>query len=72
MANFQTVKNTLRKLETRQKETIRPEGCGVIFIDEYEKLPPVIDGQGSRNSKTGYLVVPRPMSIEQWEAEFAR
>jgi len=71
MANFQTVKNTLKKLELRQQETDQQEHCGVIFIDEYEKLVLPARGRGGRTSKVGFLVVPRPLTAAEWENDCA-
>ncbi len=48
------------------------EGCGVIFIDEYERLPPATGGKGGQRNKVGYLVVPQPMTVDEWQAAFAR
>ena len=72
MANYQTLKNALKKLESRQKETNQREYCGVIFTDEYEKLIVPPEGNNGRNNKVGFLVVPRPMSLLEWEAEYAQ
>jgi len=72
MANFQTVKNTLKKLESRQQETDQQEYCGVIFIDEYEKLVIPAKGRNGRKNKVGFLVVPRPLPAAEWEIDCAR
>lgn len=70
MPSYTTVKNTLKKLESRQNETDRNEYCGVIYTDDYEKLVIPANSEGSR--KVGYLVVPRPMTLDEWQAEYAR
>ena len=72
MPSYSTVKNTLKKLESRQNETDQKEYCGVIYIDDFEKLVIPTDGKGSRKNKVGYLVVPRPLSLAEWEAACAR
>ena len=72
MANYQTLKNTLKKLESCQKETDQKEYCGVIFADEYEKLAIPADRCNGRNNKVGYLVVQRPLTVAEWEAEYAQ
>ncbi|MBV5329069.1 MAG: hypothetical protein JZU65_15820 [Chlorobium sp.] len=72
MTSYQTVKNTLKKLESRQKETDTKEYSGVIYIDEYEKLIIPANGRSGRKCKVGYLVVPRPMTMAEWQAEYAR
>lgn len=73
MANFQTVKNTLKKLETLQQETNRPEGSGVIFQDEYEKLPPATEScRNGRRNRVGYLVVPKQLNAAEWENACAK
>jgi hypothetical protein len=71
MPSYTTVKNTLKKLESRQNETDQREYCGVIYADDYEKLVIPADGKG-RKSKVGYLVVPRPLTMAEWQAAFAR
>lgn len=71
MPSYTTVKNTLKKLESRQNETDRVGGCGVIYYDEYEKLPPAVDGKSRQKNRVGYLVVPRPLTLSQWEAACA-
>ncbi len=71
MPSYTTVKNTLKKLESRQNETDRYEYCGVIYTDDYEKLLIPVDKNG-RKMKIGYLVVPRPLSLAEWEAACAR
>jgi len=71
MANYQTVKNTLKKLETCQDDANQKEGCGVIYLDEYEKLPPAVARRKGQRRKVGYLVVPRPMTMAEWQAEYA-
>ena len=35
MPSYTTVKNTLRKLESRQSDTDRNEYCGVIYIEDH-------------------------------------
>jgi len=34
MANFQTIKNSLKKLETIQEITVKNPHCGVISFDD--------------------------------------
>ena len=58
MANYQTLKNSLKKLESRQKETDQREYSGVIFFDEYEKLIIPADRNNGRKNKVGYPCVP--------------
>jgi hypothetical protein len=70
MPSYTTVKNTLKKLESRQNESDRNEYCGVIYIEDFEKL--VIPANSRRSNKAGYLVVPRPMTLDEWQAEYAR
>lgn len=70
MPSYTTVKNTLKKLESRQSDADRNEYCGVIYTDDFEKL--VIPANCQRNGKVGYLVVPRPMTLDEWQAECAR
>lgn len=70
MPSYTTVKNTLKKLESRQNETDRNEYCGVIYTEDFEKL--VIPANRRGNNKVGYLVVPRPMTLDEWQAKFAR
>lgn len=73
MANFQTVKNALKKLESRQSETDQQDGCGVIFIDVFLKLPPLPEHHNGRRRKVGYLVVPRrSLTAAEWELECAQ
>lgn len=72
MPSYQTVKNTLKKLESKQQETDQQDGCGVIYIDEFEKLPPPTKCHNGRRRKVGYLVVPRPLTAVEWEIECAR
>ena len=72
MANYQTLKNSLKKLESRQEKTDQRECSGVIFFDEYEKLMASDEGNNGRKNKVGYLVVPRPLSVADWEAEYAQ
>ena len=72
MPSYTTVKNTLKKLETRQNETDLQEYCGVIYSDDFEKLVIPTDGKDNRKNKVGYLVVPRPMTLDEWQVEFAR
>lgn len=69
MPSYTTVKNTLKKLESRQNETDLQEYCGVIYTDEYERLAIPMYSKGS--NKVGYLVVPRPMTLDEWQAEYA-
>jgi len=71
MPSYQTVKNTLKKLESRQQETDTKEYCGVIYMDEYEKLVIPTTGRSGRNNKVGFLVVPRPLTAVEWENESA-
>ncbi len=71
MANYQTLKNSLKKLESRQEKTDQREYSGVIFFDEYEKLIIPAEGNNGRKNKVGFLVVPRPLTIAEWEAEYA-
>ena len=69
MSNYQTLKNSLKKLETQQEKTEKKPHCGVITYDEYEKLtftddrPHVVNG-----NKVGYLLVPKKLTLEEWEA----
>lgn len=73
MANYQTLKNSLKKLESRQKETDQRQYCGVIFFDAYEKLIIPAKWNNGRKNKVGYLVVPRPcLTPEEWQAEYAQ
>lgn len=72
MANFQTLKNTLKKLESRQKETDTREYCGVIYVDEYEEMADSGEGFKKSTGRVGYLVIQRPLTIEAWELEYAR
>ncbi|MBV5329715.1 MAG: hypothetical protein JZU65_19165, partial [Chlorobium sp.] len=71
MPSYTTVKNTLKKLETKQRETDQQEHCGVIYTDEYEKLVIPTTGRSGRKNKVGFLVVPRPMTMAEWQAEYA-
>lgn len=70
MPSYTTVKNTLKKLESRQNESDMQEYCGVIYTDDFEEL--VIPANNKRNKKVGYLVVPRPMTLDEWQTEYAR
>ncbi len=72
MANYQTLKNTLKKLESHQKEKDHTQQCGVIYADEYEKM--VLTGEGFKTSKSkvGYLVVPRQLTLAEWQLEYAQ
>jgi len=72
MANYQTFKNSLKKLESRQNETDQREYCGVIYIDEYEKLAASDEGFRRSTGKFGFLVIPRPLSLDQWELEYCQ
>lgn len=72
MPSYMTVKNTLKKLESRQLETDTKEYCGVIYIDDYEKLVIPARGHNGRKNKVGFLVVPRPLTAVEWENEGAR
>lgn len=73
MASFQTIKNSLKKLENKEQESDKYPHSGVIFSDEYEKLVfPEESFKGNRR-KVGYLVVERPFTtVQEWEAEYAR
>jgi hypothetical protein len=71
MANYQTLKNSLKKLESHKKVTDQRQYSGVIYFDEYEKLIIPSEGHNGRKNKVGYLVVPRPLSITEWELEYA-
>lgn len=70
MPSYTTVKNTLKKLESRQNETDLNEYCGVIYTDDFEKL--VIPANSNGSNKVGFLVVPRPMTLDEWQAKVAR
>jgi len=71
MPSYQTLKNSIKKLETRQKETTPQDGCGVIYQEDYARLPTTSNCKGGRKNKIGYLVVPRPMTLSEWQAEYS-
>lgn len=66
MANYQTVKNSLKKLESQLHDTDQRQFGGVITIEEYEKLKPFVEAVGGVSRKVGNLVVPRKLSEEEW------
>lgn len=69
MANIQTVKNTIKKLENKQAEENKYPHCGVITVEEYEKLTIPDAPEGGNKRRVGYLVVPGRKSEEEWGAK---
>jgi hypothetical protein len=70
MSNYQTLKNSLKKLENKQQDTEKKPNCGVVFQDEFEMIE-IPDVPLGRNRCTiGYLVVPRPLTMEQWDRKY--
>lgn len=72
MPSYMTVKNTLKKLESRQQETDTKDFCGVMYIDEFEKLVLPAEGRSGRARKVGFLLVPRPLTAAEWESDCVR
>jgi len=69
MSNFQTIKNSLKKLESKQLSTEKVPGCGVIYKDEYDKMTFDDEPYQEGKARVGYLVVPRKLSMEEWDRE---
>ncbi len=66
MGSYQTVKNTIKKLEEKQKETDMRQHCGVITREDYEKLEHVISPSGGNSRKVGFLVMTRKLTEAEW------
>lgn len=70
MANYQTLRNSLKKLESKNCDDNDKEFCGVISNNDLEKM------KGSENParKTirfcGYLLAPTILSEGDWEARY--
>jgi|WetSurMetagenome_2_1015567.scaffolds.fasta_scaffold1828007_1 hypothetical protein len=69
MSNFQTLKNTLKKLETIQEKTVKNPLCGVIYHEDYEKIIFFNEPSGGNRKISGYLVIPRRLTMEEWESK---
>ncbi len=65
MSNYQTFKNTIKKLEAKQLDRDNYPYSGVICVEDYEKLVLPEEPEGHR-SKVGFLVVPRRLTEEEW------
>ena len=70
MANYQTLKNSLRKLESQQQDTDQRQYCGVITQEEYDKLDAFVPPAGGNNRHIGYLLVPRRLTEEEWAKKY--
>lgn len=70
MSNFQTIKNSLKKLETKQKDTEKIPRCGVICCDDFEKMEFPDEPSGRNRCTIGYLVIPRPLTVEEWKKKY--
>jgi len=70
MSSYLTLKNSLKKLESKQQETEKRPGCGVIYQDEYEKLVFIDEPTERHGNRVGYLVVPRKLTLEEWEEKY--
>jgi hypothetical protein len=66
MTTYQTVKNSLRKLESQQHETDNRQFSGVIYQEEYEKLELPTTPATGNNRHIGYLLVPRRLTDVEW------
>jgi len=66
MSNYQTLKNSLKKLESQQHDTDNRQFCGVITKEDLERLRPLAPSKGGNNRHVGYLVVPRKLTEAEW------
>ena len=71
MANFLTLKNSLKKLEVKQREKEKYPHCGVIRRSDYDKLDFSQISPENNSRKVGYLLVPDKVTLEQWEEEYS-
>ncbi|NTV46575.1 MAG: hypothetical protein HGB11_08685 [Chlorobiales bacterium] len=66
MANFQTIKNCLKKLESKNTDDDRRQFCGVICQEAFDKLE-IPSAPASGNTRhIGYLLVPRRLTDAEW------
>jgi hypothetical protein len=70
MSNFQTIRNSLKKLENQQDKTEKKHLCGVIYIEDYKKLIFHDEHSGGNRRSTGYLLVPRRLTVEEWVSKY--
>lgn len=66
MPSYQTIKNSLKKLEAKQEDDDHRMFCGVITRENYDKLEPFTPPSGGVNRKVGYLVIPRRLTELEW------
>jgi hypothetical protein len=67
MANFQTIKNSLKKLENQRDKTEKNPLCGVIHQEVYDKMEfPDNLLEGNRKS-TGFLLITKRLTEVEWE-----
>lgn len=69
MSNFQTLKNSIKKLESKNVEEDRRQFSGVICQEEFEKLEHSDAPMGGINRNIGYLLVPHRLTEAEWEAK---
>lgn len=70
MSNFQTIKNSLKKLELKQEDTDQRQFCGVISQEAFEKLEIPATAPRGNQRHIGYLIAPRRLTEDEWEAKY--
>jgi hypothetical protein len=70
MANFQTLRNSLKKLELKNCEDNDKEYCGVISNNDLEKIKMPVYSDKKRNRFCGYLLAPIILSEIEWEERY--
>jgi len=70
MSNFQTIKNSLKKLENQRDKTEKKPHCGVIHQEVYDKMEfPGNPLEGNRKI-TGFLLITKRLTEAEWEPKY--
>ena len=70
VANYQTLRNSLKKLESKSCEDNDKEFCGVISSNNLEKMKGNENSERKMSRFCGYLLAPKILSEVEWEKKY--